>query len=108
VPAENVAPNGALEVTFGSGPSAFRMILVRSDDGLQAYLNICPHLALPLNRGDDRFLSADGQFLECRQHFAHFRISDGQCMAGPCLEAALDQVPVEVDPDGDIVIALPR
>ena len=32
----------------------------------------------------DRFLSADGSLIVCATHGAEFRITDGECLRGPC------------------------
>lgn len=87
----------AREYAFGIGPSAFRMLVVRTaPDAVVGYLNICPHYSQTLNRKGDAFLSGDGTSLMCSQHFALFRIEDGVCFAGACPGEALDPVPVEL------------
>ncbi|MXX07265.1 MAG: Rieske 2Fe-2S domain-containing protein [Gammaproteobacteria bacterium] len=70
--------------------------LVRKDDQLYLYRNICPHLGTPLNWEEDRFLDPDGALIQCSTHGALFRIEDGFCLAGPCMGAHLIAVPFVV------------
>ena len=103
-PVDAIAIGQAKEYAFGVGPSAFRMIVVRTaPNAVVGYLNICPHYSQTLNRKGDEFLSPDGISLLCSQHFALFRIEDGVCFAGACPGEALDPVPVELH-DGNIRI----
>lgn len=104
-PLDGIAVGQAKEYVFGLGPSAFRMIVVRTaQDAVVGYLNICPHYSQTLNRKADAFLSPDGTSLMCSQHFALFRIADGVCFSGACPGEALDPVPVELH-DGQIRIS---
>ncbi|GAA0584670.1 Rieske (2Fe-2S) protein [Caenispirillum bisanense] len=60
------------------------IVVVRRGDDLYGYVNRCPHLSIPLNLWPDKFLSPDGQVLQCATHGARFRIEDGLCIHGPC------------------------
>jgi nitrite reductase/ring-hydroxylating ferredoxin subunit len=75
---------------------------VRTDIGVRAYLNRCPHRGTPLNWVPNRFLTDDREHAICATHGALFRIDDGRCIAGPCAGDSL--VPVRVEVDGDIVV----
>lgn len=103
-PVSALGPDGTKEFVFGAGHSAFRMFVVHRDGHLHGYLNLCPHYSSPLNIKDDEFLSADGDTLLCRRHFALFRIEDGMCISGACVGKLLDKVPVVLR-DGEIEIA---
>ncbi len=65
------------------------LIVLRTAEGVLAYENRCPHRGTSLDWVPGRFLSADGQFLQCATHGALFRFEDGQCVAGPCAGDAL-------------------
>ena len=46
------------------------------------------------------FLTPDQQHLQCSRHGARFLIEDGYCVNGPCAGKSLNEVKVEVGPDG--------
>ena len=94
----------AREYVFGCGVSAFRMIVVRQSGMLYAYLNLCPHMSLPLNQEPGVFLSRDGQTLVCSRHFAQFEIDGGLCIAGACVGSRLERIPVHCDADHNMRI----
>ena len=82
-----------------------REALVLRDHGgeLRAYLNRCEHLPIPIDGGARRFLSSDGQHLQCGTHGARFRLEDGYCVEGPCVGRALQAIPLEVE-DGVVYL----
>lgn len=80
----------------------FRMFVIRHKNLLLAYLNICPHFALPLNHEPHSFM-AEGHIL-CVQHFARFRPQDGLCIEGACEGSRLDAIPLYQDADGTLRI----
>ncbi len=84
-----------------AGGEAF--LLVRKDDQLHLYRNVCPHLGTPLNWDEDQFLDPDGALIQCATHGALFRIEDGLCLAGPCQGARLRAVPFQLV-DGMVMI----
>lgn len=99
-PSAAVTSVAAVDVTSEKG--AFPLILVRSPDGLRAYVNACPHQYLPLNYRGEQLLSACGTRLLCTAHGASFDAATGEALAGaPC---PLDAVPV-VEDGGEIRIA---
>jgi len=101
---EELAEGHAREYVFGGGVSAFRMIVVRHSGAIYGYLNLCPHMSLPLNQEPGVFLSRDGQTLLCSRHFAQFEIDGGLCIAGACVGSRLDRIPVHVDSDRNMRI----
>ena len=78
--------------------------LVRKGAAVYAYINSCPHTGAPLNWAKDRFLSWDGDMIQCAVHGALFRISDGRCVWGPCLHRSLTPVPTRIR-NGDVLLA---
>ncbi len=67
-------------------------LLVATPEGARAYRNLCPHVSIPLDRGGEPLLTADGLFLVCRNHGALFAPEDGLCIAGPCEGESLDPI----------------
>ncbi|WP_119679302.1 Rieske (2Fe-2S) protein [Indioceanicola profundi] len=88
----------------GEGPSQVRLLVARRGEEVFGYRNECPHARLPLDWTPDRFMSLDGQFLQCSAHGAQFRVDDGFCVRGPCTGRSLRAVPVRVE-DGTVVLA---
>jgi nitrite reductase/ring-hydroxylating ferredoxin subunit len=101
---EELPEGHAREYVFGCGVSAFRMIVVRQAGVIYAYLNLCPHMSLPLNQEPGVFLSSDGQTLLCSRHFAQFEIDGGLCVAGACVGSRLDRIPIHIDAEHNMRI----
>jgi len=93
---EDLADPGSREFRVGGGDWPLRGLLVRIGDGVHAYVNRCPHAGHALNLRPDDFLTPDGALLICRSHGALFEPATGRCVAGPCVGAALQRIPVEV------------
>ncbi len=73
--------------------------LIRHQAGLFAYRNSCPHWAVDLDMGDERFYAEDIDRIYCKNHGALFRVPDGVCDFGPCFGKALTPLPVELEGD---------
>ena len=81
-----------------------QIVLIRQGDRVYAYVNNCPHYdKAPLGWKKDEFLDGSGQHVMCSSHGALFRISDGECVLGPCLGEKLTPLLIEVR-DGDVVL----
>ena len=93
---------GAKGVTLEKGRP---VVVIRTDDGARAFLNICPHMGATLETFPDRFLDETGDFLLCAIHGARFSKVDGHCVSGPCIGRSLRAVPVVLD--GDAVLVEP-
>jgi toluene monooxygenase system ferredoxin subunit len=65
-----------------------RVLLVRTDAGIFAYEDRCPHLGLPLSAG-----TLDGHTLTCAAHHYQFDATTGEGINPSCLR--LRAVPVE-------------
>jgi nitrite reductase/ring-hydroxylating ferredoxin subunit len=87
---------GAKGFTVGEGDWPLRGFLVRTTQGVAAYVNHCPHAGHPLNFKPDRFLTSDRSLILCSSHGALFTRDAGLCIAGPCPGQSLRRVPVEV------------
>lgn len=71
--------------------------IVRHGSTVRAYENSCPHTGAPLNWQPDQFLDIDEQVIQCSLHMALFDIPSGQCIAGPCVNQHLNNIPIVVD-----------
>ncbi len=76
-----------------------RGFLVRVGDEVHAYLNRCPHAGRQLNFGPDRFLTSDGELIQCAAHGALFEKHSGLCIAGPCVDESLRRIAVRLTDD---------
>ena len=102
---DGLADGAVREVALGDERDPLSLIVVRRGDDVKAFVNVCPHVFLPLTFRSARLLSADGLRLVCSNHFAEFAIDDGRALSGPVAPGcALDRVPVHVSVDGDIVV----
>ena len=70
--------------------------LVRRGERVYAYRNRCPHTGATLEWLPHRFLTADGELIQCGLHGALFLIETGECVHGPCVGQSLTAIPVLV------------
>ncbi len=88
---------GAKGFTFGSGAELFDMFVVRTADGVVAYVNACPHAFTPLETFPDRFLTQAKDQILCTTHGARFNLGDGFCTSGPCAGKSLIPLAIRID-----------
>lgn len=105
-PLAEIDEAGGREYVFGRGRSAFSMFVVRRGEQVWGYLNLCPHFSLPLNHRAGQFMNEAGTRIRCSMHFAEFRVEDGFCVGGAAEDCFLDPVPLAVDADGTVSIAV--
>jgi nitrite reductase/ring-hydroxylating ferredoxin subunit len=60
------------------------------------YENVCRHLPLSIDYGDNRFFTGDGKQIICKTHGAVYEPLTGLCTEGPCKGASLFKIPFEV------------
>ena len=77
--------------------------VIRRDQAVFAYLNVCPHAGRMLNWGPDRFLNKDRSLIMCSAHGAIFEIDSGLCVGGPCLGDALSKLDARIE-NGRVVV----
>jgi nitrite reductase/ring-hydroxylating ferredoxin subunit len=88
-----------LEFELPSGQEAVAGFVLRHQDSLVAYVNRCPHWAVDLDMGDERFYAEDVDRIYCKNHGALFRVTDGVCDHGPCMGQALQAFGVTLEGD---------
>lgn len=91
---------------FAADPEAYYadFLVVRTDEGVYAYRNHCPHAGAPMEWQPDQFLDYSQSYIQCGLHGALFQIESGYCVGGPCQGRSLESFPIEVR-DG-LLIAL--
>lgn len=82
------------------------VLLRRSGDSVQAWLNLCPHAGRRLDYAPGMFLLTAGGELVCPVHGATFELGEGACTAGPCRGQSLRALCVGVQ-DGQVSLTLP-
>lgn len=90
--------------TFGVAVNGELYIVLHHEGQVKAYINSCPHLAIPLEWQEHQFLDADTGLIRCSTHGALFLPSNGACVSGPCAGDALQAVPI-TEVDGAIYLA---
>jgi len=81
------------------------IFVIRKDDQVYAYQNVCPHAQAPLEWNPDEFLDANKENIICVLHGATFAIEDGDCLGGPCEGVGLTTVSVEIYEDDIVLIS---
>ena len=87
---------GSRGFSVGEGDWPLRGFVVKTVDGIAAYVNYCPHAGHPLNFRPDKFLTSDRALILCGSHGALFTRDEGLCIAGPCPGQRLTKIPVEL------------
>jgi nitrite reductase/ring-hydroxylating ferredoxin subunit len=87
---------GSRGFAVGEGDWPLRGFVVRTANGVAAYVNTCPHAGHPLNFRPHKFLTPDRNLILCASHGALFARDNGLCIAGPCPGQSLRAVPIEV------------
>lgn len=105
-PLHELPPPAARGYELGDGEWPVSGVVVRTDAGLSAWVNRCPHAGHPLNMLPHRFLTRDGRRLLCASHGAVFEPHSGLCTHGPCPGERLTPMAVSVDEDGWVCVRL--
>lgn len=70
------------------------VIVVKHNDNVTVWHNLCPHQARPLNYATGKYLQTPEGQLVCAAHGATFELTTGECIAGPCKGSMLRQVSI--------------
>lgn len=81
------------------------IIAVRKYGDIHLYKNACPHLGVRMEMVPDQFLDTSHSLIMCAMHGALFRIEDGLCISGPCLNQALTEVSFEINEEVIYLVA---
>jgi len=73
------------------------LFVIRHDNQFYAYANTCPHTGAPLNWLAEQFMDMDNEYLQCSVHGALFRIQDGHCLRGPCVNQSLRKINLVIE-----------
>lgn len=101
---DDLEPHGAFGFELEHGDGTIAGFVVRTEDGVRAYVNSCPHTGGCLDWAPHRFLTKDHSRIMCARHGAIFRKEDGHCEMGPCVGQELTPLVVEVV-DGEVRVS---
>jgi len=76
------------------------LFVIRREGHVFAYENKCPHTGAPLEWQLDQFLDFNDEFIQCSLHGALFKVNDGLCLRGPCLNESLTAIDIIENADG--------
>lgn len=89
-------PDGGVLGVDPPDPEGEPLLLARSGNSVQAWLNVCPHSGRRMDYAPGLFLVKDNR-LTCAVHGATFALREaGLCVAGPCRGQSLVAVRVQV------------
>ncbi len=85
-----------------------KVIVVRKNGHLHAYLDACPHYTggTPMAWKSDAYLNGAGTHLACHSHGALFELATGECVLGPCLGQSLTKIDVTITATGEVFAAI--
>ena len=98
-----LAPGQTKKFLLDWGGSEVEAFVVNHRGELHAYVNRCRHVPMTMDWVENRFLTEDGEFIQCATHGAWYEPDSGECVAGPPLGKMLIRVPLTVE--GDVVYA---
>ena len=81
-----------------------KLIIVRTETSVFAYINSCPHIGAPLDLQPGQFLNHNKTNIICSTHGALFQIDTGLCIFGPCKHAYLQSIRINIRNNGDLYI----
>src|SRR5271154_1736406 len=96
---DDIADGSARSFIIGEGAERRDIVVVRKGGNFFAYVNSCPHQAMPLETFPDKFLNEDASLFVCSTHGARFRVEDGYCISGPCEGNKLRALAIGVEGD---------
>lgn len=93
---DQIPPSGILTGKIGKNS----LILYRHGENVNCYLNACPHLATPLDRG-----KLDNHILTCPSHGFQYNLQTGDCLT--VADVPLQSYPVQIKND-KVFVKLPK
>jgi nitrite reductase/ring-hydroxylating ferredoxin subunit len=92
-----LTPGMSKKFILSNGKHNVEAMLLNYQGSLCAYLNRCPHIGISLDWVENQFFTLDGRYLMCANHGATFEPATGECIWGPCVDTALQSVPLEIE-----------
>lgn len=105
--ADQVAEGQTVKFGFKRAGRPAEGFVARFAGQLVAYENVCRHIPISLDYGDDRFFARDGKHFICRSHGALYEPLTGLCVGGPCVGEKLKSLQIMVEDGGVWLISEP-
>lgn len=102
---DSIPENETRGFTVETASGSRQILIIHHGGKIYGYLNRCPHTGATLDWMPDQFLDITGKLIQCATHGALFRIKDGFCIHGPCINQSLQRVPVNLN-NGCIEVTL--
>jgi nitrite reductase/ring-hydroxylating ferredoxin subunit len=94
---ENQIKEGeSVKFEFQRAGKKLQGFLARYKNQLVAYENVCRHIPISLDYGDDRFFNRAKSHFICQSHGAIYDPLSGVCVGGPCTGETLKRLKIEV------------
>jgi nitrite reductase/ring-hydroxylating ferredoxin subunit len=93
---EDIPQGGARSYVIDHNDLQIHLFIVRKGTGIHTYENRCPHMGTSLDWSPDQFLDSSNSLIQCATHGALFRIEDGLCIQGPCVNQHLTAIKAEI------------
>jgi len=90
----DIPEDGATAIDQYDGQVNFSLILLRKNQQVYAYHNVCPHAGRRLDWAPGKFLLESDQII-CAAHGATFEITTGKCLNGLCRGTVLRSCAIE-------------
>ena len=95
----------ALKFDYKQGEKKLEGFVARYNGKIVCYRNVCRHIPISLDYGDNRFFTRDGTHFICQTHGATYDPHSGVCVQGPCKGEKLFSLPIQIT-DGVIWLDL--
>jgi nitrite reductase/ring-hydroxylating ferredoxin subunit len=105
-PADALTEGASLAIPLPALGQDRNVLLFRRGATYHAYWDRCPHIGVSMLWIRKILMTPDGTHLRCASHDAFFRIADGLCVRGPCVDETLAIAPIRIT-DGQIWLDLP-
>ena len=104
---DDIPLNGAKGFMIDNNDFPLQLFVIRKDKNIHAYENRCPHMGTNLDWQPDQFLDLSNSLIQCSTHGALFRIEDGLCVFGPCINQSLTEITSEIR-NNNVIVFVPE
>jgi len=101
----SIPDGGAMGFTIETASGPRHIFIIRQGETFHAYENRCPHTGVSLDWQPNQFLDLSNTLIQCSNHGALFRIEDGLCIYGPCVNRYLTSISSRIE-DGELTVLL--
>lgn len=92
----DLSEGAALKFDYMLGEKKLEGFVARYKGKVVCYRNVCRHIPISLDYGDNRFFTRDGAHFVCQTHGATYDPHSGVCVQGPCKGEKLFSLPIQI------------